>query len=63
MLQLSIDEWERRVNQAKILCARGKECPMCGGTGAWPGLSGFIVCKPCSGTGEIDVVRVSENRL
>jgi DnaJ-class molecular chaperone len=27
------------------------ECPMCGGTGGWPGVSGWVVCRPCNGTG------------
>jgi hypothetical protein len=24
---------------------------MCGGTGCWPGLNGYVDCKPCLGTG------------
>jgi DnaJ-class molecular chaperone len=28
-----------------------EECPMCGGTGGWPGIDGWVVCKPCNGTG------------
>lgn len=27
------------------------ECPMCGGTGGWPGIDGWVTCKPCNGTG------------
>lgn len=27
------------------------ECPMCGGTGGWPGVNGWVVCRPCKGTG------------
>lgn len=27
------------------------ECPMCGGTGGWPGPQGHVTCHPCSGTG------------
>ena len=26
-------------------------CPMCGGTGGWPGLDAHVVCEPCGGTG------------
>ena len=26
-------------------------CPMCGGTGGWPGLDGRVDCKPCGTTG------------
>ena len=40
-----------RLSQARFLCNEGKECSMCGGTGAWPGQYGFVLCKPCSGTG------------
>lgn len=27
------------------------ECPMCGGTGGWPGFQGHVTCRPCNGTG------------
>lgn len=26
-------------------------CPVCGGTGGWPGISAWVECKPCGGTG------------
>lgn len=32
----------------------GCECPMCGGTGGWPGIGGWVVCRPCNGTGAGD---------
>jgi len=32
-------------------------CPMCGGTGGWPGLTAWTACKPCSGTGLDDTMR------
>lgn len=32
----------------------GDTCPMCGGTGGWPGITGRVECKPCSGTGRVD---------
>ncbi len=51
MSNISMDEWEMRLSQARFLCNEGKECSMCGGTGAWPGQYGFVLCKPCSGTG------------
>lgn len=28
------------------------ECPMCGGEGGWPGVAGWVMCKPCKGTGK-----------
>lgn len=28
------------------------ECPMCGGEGGWPGLTEWVTCKPCKGTGK-----------
>lgn len=27
------------------------ECPMCGGTGGWPGVNGWVLCRPCNGAG------------
>jgi hypothetical protein len=29
------------------------ECPMCGGSGGWPGIEGWVACKPCNGSGRI----------
>ena len=29
-----------------------EECPLCGGSGGWPGPQGRVVCKPCRGTGK-----------
>ena len=26
-------------------------CPMCGGAGGWPGVSGHVECQPCLGSG------------
>lgn len=26
-------------------------CQMCGGTGGWPGVTSFVDCAPCAGTG------------
>ena len=51
MSHINMSEWEMRLSKAKLLCGEGKECSMCGGTGAWPGQHGFVLCKPCSGTG------------
>ncbi|MES2877504.1 MAG: hypothetical protein V4713_03710 [Pseudomonadota bacterium] len=28
------------------------ECPLCGGSGGWPGVSGHVICRPCDGTGK-----------
>lgn len=44
-------EWAERLAQAEVLTEKGTECAMCGGTGGWPGVSEFVVCKPCGGTG------------
>lgn len=38
-------------NQEKPPGTDGQEYPMCGGTGGWPGVTGWVVCKPCNGTG------------
>lgn len=27
------------------------ECPICGGPGGWPGMTEWVNCKPCGGTG------------
>ena len=43
--------WAERLVQAKVLTDKGMECAMCGGTGGWPGVSGFVTCMPCSGMG------------
>lgn len=45
------DDWGRRLNQAAFLSAHGQECAVCGGTGGWPGLFQFVVCRPCVGSG------------
>lgn len=29
------------------------ECPMCGGSGGWPGAGGWVTCKPCNGSGQV----------
>lgn len=42
--------WDDLLAQAKTLTEKGTECAMCGGTGG-PGISDFVVCKPCGGTG------------
>jgi len=26
-------------------------CPMCGGTGGWPGEDAYVTCRACGGTG------------
>jgi hypothetical protein len=44
-------EWNAKLEQAKKLSEEGLECPMCGGTGGWPGLVAFVLCKPCNGSG------------
>lgn len=44
-------DWQQRLQQAETLSGNGVECSMCGGTGGWPGPSGFVLCKPCDGTG------------
>jgi DnaJ-class molecular chaperone len=51
MLQLTKEEWKARLEKAKMLASQGEDCHMCGGTGAWPAISHFIVCRPCGGTG------------
>ncbi len=32
------------------------ECPMCGGSGGWPGPGGWGKCQPCGGTGSLPAV-------
>lgn len=49
---VSVADWELRLANAKVLSAAGKECAVCGGTGGWPGLHEFVICRPCSGMGE-----------
>ena len=44
-------DWSDRLARASELAAEGAECAMCGGTGGWPGLQTFVVCKPCGGLG------------
>jgi len=44
-------EWQVSMSQASKLAELGEECPICGGTGQWPGLQGFVACKPCGGAG------------
>ncbi|PJC99804.1 hypothetical protein GQ37_005725 [Janthinobacterium sp. BJB1] len=44
-------DWSIRVARASQLSSEGAECPVCGGTGGWPGLQKFVVCKPCGGLG------------
>lgn len=43
--------WEARLEQAAKLAELGTECAMCGGTGGWPGATGFVYCNPCHGSG------------
>lgn len=38
------------------------ECPMCGGTGGWPGLGEWVLCKPCNGSGKVGGTKVNESR-
>lgn len=33
------------------------ECPMCGGTGGWPGVGGHVICRPCNGTGKEPITK------
>lgn len=47
----SPEEWEKRLAVAALLSAQGLECPICGGTGGWPGLHAFVNCRPCNGLG------------
>lgn len=51
MTKISEAEWQARLKQAEGLAEAGTECPLCGGTGGWPGFTGFVSCKPCDGTG------------
>lgn len=44
-------DWNARLKLAEKLVELGIECSMCGGTGGWPGHSGFVLCKPCNGAG------------
>jgi len=53
MTQISPDEWNVRLAQADKLTELGSECAMCGGTGGWPGIQGFALCKPCDGSGSM----------
>lgn len=51
MTKISETEWKARLKQAESLAEAGTECALRGGTGGWPGLAGFVACKPCNGTG------------
>lgn len=51
MTKISEVEWQARLKQAESLVKSGTECPLCGGTGGWPGVAGFVACKPCDSTG------------
>jgi DnaJ-class molecular chaperone len=51
MLQLSAKEWQARKDQALAFVAEARECAVCGGTGAWPSYRGFVICRPCNGSG------------
>lgn len=31
-----------------------EECPMCGGTGGWQGVNGWVTCQPCHGKGRTE---------
>jgi len=45
------DDWNVRLARAEALQDEGRECPVCGGTGGWPGLRKFVDCMPCLGSG------------
>jgi RecJ-like exonuclease len=51
MTHLPENEWQARLTQADKFEEVGTACSMCGGTGGWPGISGFTHCRPCNGTG------------
>lgn len=46
------DDWQERVARAAVLTSKGIACVMCGGTGGWPGLHGFVHCRLCCGDGK-----------
>ena len=37
------------------------ECVMCGGSGGWPGVAGWVTCKPCNGAGQVVHKTVVDN--
>jgi hypothetical protein len=52
-MQVTDAEWTARLSQAEELEKKGVACPMCGGTGGWPGVGEFVICQPCTGSGSI----------
>jgi hypothetical protein len=46
---MSDDEFAKRLKQAAKLQELGLDCEMCGGTGGWPGIGGWVECLPCQG--------------
>ncbi|NHZ93993.1 hypothetical protein F2P45_34130 [Massilia sp. CCM 8733] len=48
---LTAEEWRSKLVQASMLSAKEIQCPMCGGTGGWPGLLEFVWCRACNRTG------------
>lgn len=44
-------DWNLRLARAEQLRSDGRECAVCGGTGGWPGLHQFVLCRPCRGSG------------
>lgn len=50
LVPILIDMEARWVQAAKLVEA-GCERAMCGRTGGWPGINGFVTCRPCKRTG------------